>query len=217
MGSIFSLFKKHSKRDLEKYYLAEARKESENAMLLLAHLYMRQGRLELAEEYYQKAAEKGNDCAMCNLGWIYYTRGAHEIAEKYYLMAIEKGNVYAMRNLGDMYEDQGRYKLARRYYIMAIEKGHEAAMYSLRRMLTNKLELYCILTRLQSNEIIKDMISEMKSTKAVHCYENKKIFLSKDGECPICLENKKLIPLECTHYYCCDCYVEMNKCAICRF
>ena len=34
-------------------------------------------------------------------------------------------------------------------------------------------------------------------------------------ECPICLENKELIPRKCAHFYCYDCYIEINKCAIC--
>lgn len=48
------------------------------------------------------------------------------------------------------------------------------------------------------------------------CFENKKKSLSKIDECPICYENTNVIPRECAHYYCYNCYVEQKECAICR-
>ena len=35
--------------------------------------------------------------------------------------------------------------------------------------------------------------------------------------CPICLEFTLTIPRECSHYYCCNCFTNINKCAICRY
>lgn len=48
------------------------------------------------------------------------------------------------------------------------------------------------------------------------CFENKKNLLSKIDKCPICLDTKLTIPKECAHHYCCDCFVKIDTCAICK-
>jgi hypothetical protein len=44
-----------------------------------------------------------------------------------------------------------------------------------------------------------------------------KMNFSKDGECPVCFEDKRLIPFDCFgHFYCLDCDKKMKKCGFCR-
>ncbi len=34
--------------------------------------------------------------------------------------------------------------------------------------------------------------------------------------CPICYKNKKLVKTECNHYFCINCLLQIDKCALCR-
>ena len=77
------------------------------------------------------------------------------------------------------------------------------------------IQLYSTLTKLQTSEVIKKKLDELKKVYAVKCFDNKIKFLSKNDECMICRETAILIPRECTHYYCIDCYVKLVKCALC--
>ena len=63
--------------------------------------------------------------------------------------------------------------------------------------------------------IIITELTRLRKLYEVKCFENKIRLLSKHDECMICTETAVLIPRECAHYYCTDCYVKLDKCAIC--
>ena len=217
LGNLYFI---NDKNDLaEKYYLMAIEKGNIDAMNNLGLLFKTQKKYDIAEKYYLMAAEKDNVRAMNNLGLLYEKqKGQYDIAEKYYLMAIEKGDVNAMNNLAFLYNKQKKYDdIAEKYYLMAIEKGDPIAMNNLARFV-GELKLYnCLVKLQQKSEIVNIKIDELKKTREIHCFENKKNFLSKTDTCPICFENTLLIPKECTHFYCCDCYIKFNKCSICQF
>jgi hypothetical protein len=55
--------------------------------------------------------------------------------------------------------------------------------------------------------------------KEIHIYKNKVKNTSKLDECPVCLESKTCIMVNCfAHYICTDCYVELHNepCPVCR-
>lgn len=133
-------------------------------------------------------------------------------------MSIERDDdALVYRNLGYLYYSWKKYELSQEYYITSINKGYNA-MPDLETLFRKKsLELYHVLTKIsKKNSITNNKINKLKKNKRIICFENKKRNLSKINECPICFENTKLIPRECTHYYCYDCYVKIKKCAICR-
>jgi tetratricopeptide (TPR) repeat protein len=171
-----------------------------------------------AIEYYLKAIKFNNVYAMSNLANIYWgTHRDYVLAEKYYLMAVDNGNHICCNKLGKLYSHLGKMELAIKYYLTGIKYGSILALNNLKTSVT-ELKLYMLLMNIDTkNDLINNTINELKKTKEIICFENKKNLLNKDGECMICFEDTKLIPKECCHYYCCDCYVKYSKCSICDF
>jgi hypothetical protein len=81
-------------------------------------------------------------------------------------------------------------------------------------MYPNKLQLYNALFRItEQNDPVKQTIRELEIDQQIRYFKNKKDNLSKKAECPICYDELMLIPRECAHYYCPDCYVRIDRCA----
>ena len=164
--------------------------------------------------------DSNNNITLNNLGTVYYNIAKYELAEKYYLMAIDKGNNSGAvhDNLANVYYKQNKYELAKEYYLISIEKGYHRGILDLEQLYKkNSLRLYHTLIKISNkNDLINNKINELRKDKSIICFENKKNIFSKVEECPICFEIIILIPRECTHYYCCDCFVKINECAICR-
>ena len=132
------------------------------------------------------------------------------------LELIESNNVSEV--LKYLHENPGKYDLAEKYYLIAIGKDHIGAMNNLEILCNNKLKLYnCLIKLQQKSDIINNKINELKKIRKIHCFDNKRKLLSKTDTCPICLENTLVIPKECAHFYCSDCYVEINECSICKY
>ena len=164
------------------------------------------------------AIEKNHIRAIHSLGFLYEIQHKYDLAEKYYLMAAERNIPYSTNKLGDLYKKQGKHELAEKYYLMALEKGSFFAFYNLRQFYGNDLKLYHVLTKIPNKvPLINKEINKLKKKKDIICFENKKNILSKKDQCPICLEDTDVIPKECTHSYCYNCFVEIDKCAVCRF
>ena len=67
------------------------------------------------------------------------------------------------------------------------------------------------------NKLVSDKILILTKQKSVFVLNNKLNLASKQGDCIICYQHTKIIPRECSHYYCSDCYIAINKCSICGF
>jgi tetratricopeptide (TPR) repeat protein len=165
-----------------------------------------------AIKYYMMGIEKGYDNAMCNLGCYYYDIENYPEAIKYYMMAIEKGNDMAMKNLGNYYNFiEENYPKAIKYYIMAFRNNNNNALKHLKEI-TTPLKRYKLFT---DNDI--DYTEPID--KDIQFYKNKLKNTSKLADCPVCLESKNCVLLNCfAHYICTDCYIELyNKpCPVCR-
>jgi hypothetical protein len=84
---------------------------------------------------------------------------------------------------------------------------------------SNKLKLYNSLIKNKLCELIDNKIIELKNNKVINNYINKiKLYseLNFIKECCICSNTKLNIIFDCAHYVCIDCYVEIDKCPICR-
>ena len=166
-----------------------------------------------AIEYYLMAIEKGNIKAMNSLGFYYdKVENNYPEAAKYYMMAIEKGNSFAMKNLGNYYNFiEENYPKAIKYYIMAFRNNNNNALKHLKEI-TTPLKRYKLFT---DNDI--DYTEPID--KDIQFYKNKLKNTSKLTDCPVCLESKNCVLLNCfAHYICTDCYIELyNKpCPVCR-
>jgi tetratricopeptide (TPR) repeat protein len=200
----------------ERYYLMAIEKGHINAIYNLGYMYKELKKYDHTERYYLMAIEKGHISAMHSLGCMYKELKKYDQAERYYLMAIEKGNINAMHNLGVLYYELKKYDQTERYYLMTLTKGSndlEPTIGCLERLIGNSLRLFVVLDRLKSsNEDIVQKLKELMNNQTVRYFANKRSKLSKDGECPVCYDELKLIPRECAHYYCEDCYVRIDRC-----
>ena len=159
--------------------------------------------------YYKMAISFGDYDAMYNLA-VYYGNIEKNYPEavRYYKMAISFGDSGAMLGLAWCYKNIGKnYPEAVKYYKMAIENGHEV-----------KFEMS--LVNWYIHQLTNCEISGEK-TKDVIVFNQKNQFMSKTEKCPVCLEEKKCIPFECTHYFCNWCYIRVmsdskKKCPLCR-
>lgn len=167
-----------------------------------------------AEKYYLMAF--GNSNAMNNLAVMYENQNNMKDSKKYYLMSIKYNNVDAMYNLADLCVNENNMNDAKKYLIMAMTNGHKKSMEILQNLL-DPLQVYIIVNDIENknnDHII--LISELKKNKNVRNYLNKINNNYKFGNCMICYDdNVKLIPLDCTHFYCCVCYqYVLNNCAL---
>lgn len=205
----------HDYKKAEKFYMVGTKKGNMYSMNNLAIIHENNQQYDLAEKYFSMAIEKGYLPANNSLARIYLTQNKPELAEKCYTMDIERGNIDSLSSLADMYYRLNKLELAEKYYIMAIEKEHSASIDKLANLYNNVLKLYYKLKYINSN-IAKKKINNIEKSYVFLCFTNKKRFLSKKDNCPICLEEYvDVIPKECVHYYCYNCYVQVEKCQIC--
>ena len=232
--------------EAKKYYLMAVEKGCIISIDNLARYYQDiEKNYDKAKKYYLMAIENGNAEAMNNLARYYEDiEKNYDKAKKYYLMAIENGNAEAMNNLACYYEDiKKNYDEAKKYYLMAIDKGNIESMYNLAHYyeeieenyeeakkyylmaIKNDFDINKLNTNLSGNLLLSlyHQYGEKyyKDIKCINIYKNKCNLNYKIEECPICVEEDvKCIPLECSHFYCTKCYVELInskfKCAICN-
>jgi TPR repeat protein len=133
-------------------------------------------------------------------------------AIEYYLMAIKKGDCDAMHNLGYYYHHtKTNYPKAIEYYLMAIKNGNNNTISNLTEI-TTPLKRYILY--LDNNIEYTQPI-----TNEIQIYINKLKNTSREMECPVCLDTKTCVLLNCcTHYICSNCYSELYKkpCPVCR-
>jgi tetratricopeptide (TPR) repeat protein len=150
--------------------------------------------------------------AMSNLGHYYqYIEKNYPKAIEYYTMAIEKGNSNAMINLGYTYIIENNIAKGIEYYIMAYKHGYKDALKYLIEIIT-PLKIYKLFT---DNSI--DYPEPID--KEIQIYKNKVKNTSKLDDCPVCLETRTCIMVNCfAHYICTDCYIELHNkpCPVCR-
>lgn len=209
LGKYYQEIKNHNLS--KKYYLMAIDKGNSTAMYLLGLYYHKiEKKYDEAKKYYLMSFEKDNNADSINyLGFYYHTiEKNYDEAKKYYLMAIDKGHLGSMNNLAKYYQEIKNYDEAKKYYLMAIEKGNSIAKTNIKNIISD-LELYILCNE---NNI------KIELPRDFYIFNNKINMASKQDDCPICMETKKCIPLECCHYFCTDCYPKIYKklCAICK-
>ena len=223
---------------MKKYYLMAIELKYPNAMKNLGLYYQDiEKNYDLMKKYYLMAIEFNDVFAMNNLGCYYHnTEKNYDLMKKYYLMAIELNNVVSMYTLGYYYHyDEKDYDLMKKYYLMAIELDNSNALFGMIMFYkkTNNIEynkyldLYVEkyinntnfhekIKKLALNDLHYDLLTNNTNRKTI-IYKNKCNFMSKIGNCDVCMEeNIQLIPFECCHYICTNCYIKLDKCHLCR-
>jgi TPR repeat protein len=211
IGMLYHTQKKYD--HAEQYYQMAIEHGDLIAPINLGNMYTEQKKYDLAEQYYLMAIKKGNIMAINNIGVLYYIQKKYDQAEQYYLMAVKRNESNAPYNLGILNYYKKKYDQAERYYLMALERGNNRAIDGMKLLYSNKLRLYNTLIRLTKNDLIERTIRKLEIDQQIRYFKNKKDSLSKKAECPICYEELMLIPRECAHYYCPDCYVRIDRCA----
>jgi TPR repeat protein len=214
LGFMYFELKKYDQA--EHYYMRSIGFGDNISMFCLGYMYKELKKYDQAEQYYLMAIEKGHINAMHNLGHMYRELKKYDQAERYYLMAVERGHINAMHNLGVLFYELKKYDQAEHYFLMTLSKGSddlEQTIRCLERLISNLLKLFVVLDRLKSsNDIVVQKLKELMNNQTVRYFANKRNRLSKDGECPVCYDERRLIPRECAHCYCEDCYVRIERC-----
>jgi TPR repeat protein len=218
LQNLGDLYEKQGKTELAiKYYKSAIEKGNINALNSLGVVYGNQKNFDAAVELYHMAIKKGNMSAINNLGIAYENEGKFDLAIEYYKIAIEKGVIPAIGNLGSVYEKQNKLDLAIEYYLLGIQKNNNRSLIEIKKLMS-ELKLYYILSQLKDKSIyVTELMASLKNNKDVHCFNNKQNFNSKTDTCLICHDLTTVIPLNCAHFYCCECYTNITQCAICRF
>jgi tetratricopeptide (TPR) repeat protein len=212
------------KKDYElavKYYLMAVELGYSDAMNNLGYYYENNKKYDLAVKYYLMGAELGNSDAMHNLAYYYnIVEMNYEKAVKYYLMAVELGNSDAMHNLAYYYNTmEMNYEQAIKYYLMAIEQNNPYTINNLIKLSkTRPINVYNSLINcnfLKSNIDLENLKNSLAKSKQVVIFKNKvRIFdeLNNIRLCPICLDTKLNINLDCGHLVCICCYPSIDSC-----
>ncbi len=182
-----------------------------------------------AVKYYKMAAEKGSELAMYRIGNFYQRNKDYEESIKYYKMAIENNNYESIYRLARLYHKKYKNEEeALKYYFKFIDSMY----YCLRTGLIvkcfneikNKFYIYKFMLEHLKNkdlsdekrELYKELDKILSTNNEIMLYKNKIIYSKKYNtidKCPICLEDKLMITLCCSHPICADCYlVDHDKC-----
>jgi hypothetical protein len=196
----------------ERYYLMALEKEDDiiNNLGMLCYV---QKKYDQAEQYFLMGVKKGNTTSMCNLGRLHTQQKKYDQAEKYFLMGVELEHTPSICGLGKLYYIQEKYDQAEQYFLMGVERGDEQSMCGLESLHSNKLQLYNTLTKATKNDLIDRTMRVLEKNKQILFFRNKRKRLSEVECCPICYEEKPLIPRDCAHYYCTECYVRIDRCS----
>lgn len=201
------------------YYLKSIEKKNGHAMNDLGYYYYTiEKNYELTKKYYIMAIEQKMCKSMYSLGHYYENiENNIEIAKKYYTMGAELNYSEAIEALGDIHNYiENNKNDAIKCYVKAISLGNFNAYKELEQI-ANQLEIFCIF---EKNKIDYNDKMTIKNSKDIQIYKNKIKHISKNDDCPICLnENVHCIPVTCSaHFICTDCYTKIyNKpCPICR-
>ena len=209
------------KLEAAKQYLLEIEKENVYAMIELANFYSDKRKFKLALKYMLMAFnhDKTNNEVLGNLGTIYVFMKDYDNAIKYFNLAIDNGFPKAYSAICMVYIEKYDKQLAEKYFLKAYfhNEFDEVLFEHMRILYKNTMEFYNFLTKIEKpNEYIIKCMNQYKSeNKQIRHFQNKLHMLSKEGECPICYEERKLIPRECTHWFCQDCYAYNTKCPMC--
>jgi tetratricopeptide (TPR) repeat protein len=170
-----------------------------------------------SDKLFDKLIELKFDYAMNYLGNFYLFKNPIKSRE-YFIMMNESGNISG--NFGII--ELGCNKETKKELLTEIITKWNLNRCVFKNM--NKLISQLVINNVDANLLLKhcerlefknvDVIFKVQAVSAV--LKNKMKF-SKQGECPICLEEKELIPFDCFgHFFCVECDKKTNKCALCR-
>ncbi|AYV80479.1 MAG: hypothetical protein Harvfovirus2_9 [Harvfovirus sp.] len=200
----------------EEYYLAAKKAGDTLELENLKNFYIDHQKFDSLEKLYVGEIEMGNVGQLIFFAKFCVKYGKQDLVEKYVIPG--KDNIDVLEYLGGAYYDRDNTDLSKKYLILAILNGSMTAMKTLEWVFHDKkLVLYLELMNMKSkNKVLEDKLVELSKEYVVRCLKNKRKQLAKVGECPVCYETCELIPKECVHYYCPDCYSKLLKCALCE-
>ena len=199
---------------LMKYYYNKAIIDNNcsDSMNNIGYYYMEiEKDYEKAISYYNLAIKNNNFYAYNNIGLYYYNiEQNYDDAIYYFLLACDNNIYEAYNNIGIYYiEIIKNYDAAKIYFIEAYKNGINKAYENLKNITTD-IERYILSQKYGFN-----FIDEY--THNINIYINRYNKYSINEECQICLETYIVIPLECTHEVCIDCYPKIIEARICPF
>ena len=207
----------HNYKEMRNCFLMAINKGSVEAMYQIGFYYEMSLDFYNMEKYYKMASEYGHADAMNALACHYDVRNDYANMMKYFNLAIEHKNPFAMINFGTYHRKHDNIPEAKKYYLMALRTSPKVYKYitSVSQIFSD-IELYYILDNLtERTDDMNKMMDNLLEKHNVFCYRNKIRILGKENECPICLETKMSVPMECAHYVCTYCFTQIKSCPQC--
>jgi tetratricopeptide (TPR) repeat protein len=169
-------------------------------------------------------------CEACMYNYGVYFKGEKEFdnMKKYFEMVIEqKKDIKTTFEYAKYYQEINDIDNAIKYYSMYIDfeesfvetnKDDNERLSAI--LLFDVISLYEKIyeRKISVNKIKPDVKKNyVKYTTKKRIMENKIKCLSKEDNCPLCMHDSTVIPLDCClHFYCEDCYIKLNKCPECH-
>ena len=198
--------------------------------IYLAKFYRRHNWYELSKKYYLMILDKNNDSTyayIAEYAKMCMTNCEYNEAEKYLTLCYDYVNkeIAYEKDITLRYQNEDK-KIGYEIYILELfvllysnvymnnKAKRKQYMLKLIENGTSAYEKYFTYLYLY-HKLGEDYY---KNTRDINIFKNKKMKFGKEEECKICTEEALCIPLECTHYLCCDCYTEYynKKCPFCR-
>jgi len=230
MNNLGFLYQQQDKLDLaEEYYKQAVLKNAINAHNNLGFLYQKLEKFDLAITNYKIGVFKNDVDAPKNLINLYKKQDKMDLAIEFFKRVLEAGNNNVLVHLANLYRDKHDTENSSKYYLLAIATDNsnsnsdaDAEFKQIAEDLKQtmpKLKLYHTLNKIAiKNNRITNLMIELRKSKEVHCFVNKQNFNYKTDTCLICQEEEtKVIPYDCAHFYCVECYSNITKCQICGF
>jgi tetratricopeptide (TPR) repeat protein len=189
------------------------------SLITMAEYFEYSEKYKKMKKFYKMALKNTEDPGIIqlicrNLGKYYLQEKNVEKMLKWFERAIESGCVDSMLILGEYYSKFPESHDYLKYYCMAYKTGDKRAITLINSYIRgkNSIQIYKFFHKY-------DIPFVINPDHLLHKYNNKCKFLAKEDKCPVCLETKQCIPLECVHWFCVDCYPDLlnkNYCPICR-
>ena len=207
----------------EKYYLLALEHNIYNNNKIfdiyetLTHMYRIQYRYSLQKKYFVLAAERNNSFYENICSYFNSSDNNKKTVKELILSALDKDKINILSVI-NIYKKFGfDIKELIYNYSDKLNQLDNIDVPLLQSILGTSLQLYNFLSKINKpSEPIKKVLFDLKNDYKVLCFANKLNKFAIQDECPICLEHATVIPKECCHYYCCDCYIKYDVCAICN-
>lgn len=164
--------------------------------------YLKNENYDKALDFYSYACNRGSNTAMKKMVNIFDHIGDFDNSDEYHLKYIDN--------------QLEKYSKTSEYYNTIVPEFYQGLFYNyLKRKSIKAYEFY---TSKQKIFTKFDEDIQYSFMKLLPKFKELASFMNKKDDCSICYSNKKLYVYYCgEHYFCNECYMKIESCALCRF